>query len=105
MSAFERDPTADDPRHAASASLPYARQDLEGDNALLVHVKICSENSSEILAAQKIVLQQMAGVRVNDRPVAVFVSGEDVNMTQTDIRNIAALVTPFVLDALGMKKL
>lgn len=88
----------------SKATLPFARRDLDLDDAIIVHVKVLSLDLREVAEVTRAVTQQLRGLRVGDRPVALFVSAENVEMTVTNIRNIAALVTPSVLQAVGMSQ-
>lgn len=83
-------------------TLPFARQELDGEDAVIIHMKVLSTDLALAREAYRMVNRAIEGRRVNGRPISVVVTNDSVDMNITDMRHIAAHITPHVMRALGL---
>lgn len=99
---FEIDDGAVKRVRESGPTLPFSRKDLNGEEALVVHFKVASLDKMRRLEIATAITEALRDVRVHGCKIIPILTDENVEMSATDARALAAHVVPFAKQALGI---
>lgn len=89
---------------ADRSALPF-NINADPGGAIILHVKVLSTDPVVRLQVADAVQRALKGMQVGGQPVAVMVTAENIEMEVSQVKQLAALIAPQILNTLGIKNI
>ena len=83
--------------------LPFNARERNGEEeGIILQVKVLSQDPAEVVRVAGVLQEALAGIRYNDKRIAVVFTGDDIDMSRGDIEALATAVLPAIARRLGV---
>jgi hypothetical protein len=89
---------------ADRSALPF-NVNADPGGGILLHVKVLSPDPVVRLQTADAVQRALKGIEVNGQKIALMVTADNIEMETAQVKQLAAIIMPQVLNTLGIKNI